>query len=382
MRPVEGVELGAQMKTADIRRTSQWAIAGCALAVSCLMFLLGGCAWVGLTLGALTYPTTQPGESANVVANGNWAYVTRGAAGIEILHLGAATSSTLMRLPHDVESADDLAIADDLLFVLDARPQGHLSVFSLTTPSAPALVGTPIAVEVGPFSGVSAAAGRVIVSGGTSQLSLRSYDAAGRLGAAVVSADYGRGQPDVLLDSRGELALISTHNWGPYFRLTLARVSGSPLSLAEQGSLPLDTYGFTPGGAEPANFPIESAIAGQHAYVAFNKGLGVLDVSSPKAPKQVALLKLDVEPVNVDVQDGVAAMVGSQPKPMLILVDVRDAPNPKVLQSLPLPEGSFATGVALTPAYVIVAAHGKGSLLFDRSKGAWEHIDHTDVLPP
>jgi hypothetical protein len=347
-----------------------------ALACVILPLATGGCAWLGLAWGALTYPTTQSGESANVVVNGDFAYLTRGSAGLEILRLGAAASSERLPLPPGVDSADDLAVADGLLFVLDARPPGHLGVFSLADPAAPKLVGLPVAVDVGPFSGVAAAAGRVVVSGGTSKLTLRAYDGAGRLGEDVASADLGRGQPDVLLDARGEFGFVSTHDWGPHFRLTVMRTALGPASVAALGSVPLETYGFTPGGAKPANFPVETAAAGSIVFVACASGLGIVDVGDTAAPKLLAVLDPGVQPVNVDVRDGVAALVGSSPRPMLVLADVRDPSHPKILQSLPLPEGSRATGVALTPSRVVVAAHGRGTLLFDRSKGTWEHVAH------
>jgi len=337
-----------------------------ALLAAALAFGLGGCAWLGLGYGAFTYPTTQPGESANVALKGDHAYVTRGSAGIEVLDLGTTPRSRVVPLPAGVDSADDLAVAGALLFVLDARPPGHLSVFTLADPAAPRLVGAPVAVDVGPFSGVTAAAGRVIVSGGTSRLTLRSYDAAGRLGDEIATADLGRGQPDVLLDAGGELAFVSTHDWGPYFRLALIRTTLQPPAITEAGALPLDTYGFTPGGARPASFPIEAASEGSLLYIAFAGGLGIVDVTDPSAPKLLALADPGVQPVNVDVRDGIAAVVGSQPAPALVFVNVRDPAHPQVLQSFPLPEGSLATGVALTASRAVVAAHRRGTLLFDR----------------
>jgi len=337
---------------------------------------LSGCSWLGLTWGAFTYPTTRFGEPANVALKGDWGYVTRGGAGLEVLRIGRKTQSRVIPAPAGLESVDDVAVAGDLLFVLDARPPGHLGVFSLADPAAPRLLGEPVAVDVGPFSGVTAAAGRVIVSGGTSRLSLRSYDAAGRLGDAVATADFGRGQPDVLLDASGELGFVSTHDWGPYFRLTLIRTALQPPTLAEVSALPLDTYGFTPGGARPASFPIEAASEGPLLYVATAGGLCIVDVSDPAAPKLLARIDPGVQPVNVDVLDGIAAVVGSEPTPQLVFVSVRDPAHPQILQSFPLPEGSLATGVALTASHAVVAAHGRGTQLFDRSEGAWELITH------
>lgn len=354
--------------------------AATAIATTMLALLASGCAWLGLGWGALTYPTTQAGEAANVAVSGAHAYVTRGSAGIEVLQLGARARGALLPLPAGLDSADDLAVADGLLFVLDARPPGHLAVFTLADPVAPRVVGTPVPVDVGPFSGVSAAGGRVVVSGGTSLLGLRRYDASGKLSALLATADLGRGQPDVLLCPYGEYAFVSTHDSGPHFSLTIARLSDAPPAITPDGVLELQTYGFTPGGARPANFPLESAIAGETLFIASADGLSAVDLSATSAPKLLAQLALAVQPVNVDVRNGVAALVGSAPKPTLVLVDVRDPAQPKVLQSFPLPEGSLATGVALTPSHVVVAAHGRGTLLLDRSSGAWEPVTVTPIL--
>lgn len=356
-------------------RTSDWIARIVALVVAPLFH---GCAWVGLTWGALTYPTTQSGETANVVSDGTWAYATRGAAGLEILNLAARPPLRRFQpLPTGVESADDLALADGLLFVLDARAPGHLAVFSLADPGEPVLAGAPVAVDVGPFSGVSAAHGRVIVSGGTSRLSLRAYDAAGRLGADVATADLGRGQPDVLLCPFGRYAFVSTHDWGPFFSLKIARLTDAG-ALALESSLELSTYGFTPGGAKPASFPIEAAFEDRLVYVVSGDGLRVVELAPDAAPRLLAHLALDLQPVNVDVRNGIVSVVGSTPAPALVFIDARKPWRPRVVQSVPLPAGSRGTGVALTDSHAVVAGHGLGTLLFARAKNAWElaHVPH------
>jgi hypothetical protein len=334
--------------------------------------LLGACAWIGLTWGALNYPTTQPGETANVVSDGTWAYATRGAAGLEILNLHGDPVRRYQELPAGVESADDLALADGLLFVLDARPPGHLAVFSLADPARPALAGAPVAVEVGPFSGVAAAGGRVVVSGGTSRLSVRAYDPAGQLGTAVAVTDFGRGQPDVIVAPRGDYALVSTHDAGPNFSVKVARLAEPPAAPLLDASIALATFGFTAGGARPANFPIELALEGPVLYIASDDGLRVVDLSVMTAPRQLAHLPLEVSPVNIDVRDGIAAVVGSEPAPTLVFIDVRVPARPAVLRSFPLPEDSLGTGVALTDSHAVIAAHGLSTLLFARAKSAWE----------
>src|SRR5262245_26165785 len=110
-------------------------------------------AWLGLAWGTLTLPTTAPGEAANVALAGDFAYATRGKAGIEIVRLADGERRRIALAQG--ASADDVAVADGLLFVLDASPPGSLSVYSIADPSAPVLREPPIPVEVGPFSGVS-----------------------------------------------------------------------------------------------------------------------------------------------------------------------------------------------------------------------------------
>ena len=52
--------------------------------------------------------------------------------------------------PAGTKTVDDLAVADHFLFVLDGRPPGHLSVFSLEDRAKPVLASPPIEVAVGP----------------------------------------------------------------------------------------------------------------------------------------------------------------------------------------------------------------------------------------
>lgn len=324
-------------------------------------------AWLGLAWGTLTLPTTAPGEAANLALAGDYAYATRGAEGIEIVPLAGGKRRVLALASGG--SADDLAAADGLLFVLDADAPGSLGVYSLADPGAPAPTQPPVPVDVGPFSGVSAAAGRVVVSGGTGLLSLREYARDGRLGAEVATADLGRGQPDVRLAPDGRRAFVSVHSFGPHFALAVAELGQAPLRIAPRGAVPLDSFGFTPGGARPASFPIQSALAGDCLLVAHASGLGLVDVADPAAPRLLRVLEVGVAPVAVDVHAGTAALVGSAPEPRLVLVDVRDPGRPAILAARGLPVGSRATGVAIGASHVAVAAGRRGTLLFERSAG-------------
>lgn len=320
--------------------------------------------WIALAYAAATYPVTRAGEAANVVIDGTQAFVSLGERGFEIVDTASGKVLEIVPPPASSESVDDLAVAGRFLFALDARPPGHLSVFSLAASPRLSLTSAPIEVAAGPFSGVSAGGGRVIVSGGTSLMSLRSYDSEGKLGPVLAEIDCGRGQPDVLVSPDGSRAFVSTHRWGPYFGLTSVRVSVSPPSMVKSAGLKLDTYGFTPGGAKPASFPIETALEGDLLYVATSRGLTVVSTAGPDRLTRLATLDIGVRGVNVDVRNHVAAVVGSSPRPALVLIDVRSPASPRVVRSIPLPDGSRPTGVAIGATTVVVAAGNGGVLRF------------------
>ncbi len=333
----------------NTRRT--WTIAGGALLA--VVAVIYGWPWVALGIHASAYPVTGADDAANVIIDDSHAFASRATRGFEVIDVATKQRIAEVAPPRGSESIDDLAIAGRFLFALDARPPGHLSVFAIDDPSKPRLVSGPVGVDVGPFSGVSAANGRVIVSGGTSLMSLRAYDANGKLSGILGSMDFGRGQPDVLLAPDGTRAFVSTHYWGPYFGLTTVRVGDS---LAQAGDLALDTYGFTDGGAKPASFPLETALDGDALLIADLRGLTIVSVRDLASPRVLATLDLGVKAVNVDVRDHLAAIVGSSPKPKLVLVDVSSPASPRIVRAIELDPNSHPTGVAIGTARIAVAS--------------------------
>jgi hypothetical protein len=329
-----------------------------------LLLIVGGWPWLALAWYAATYPVTSAGETANVAIDGSMAFATLGERGFEIADTATGAVLATVPPPPGSESVDDLAIADRLLFVLDARPPGHLSVYSLEHAPRLVLVSKPVDVPVGPFSGVAAGGDRVIVSGGTSLMTLRAYDRVGRLGPLLATLDCGRGQPDVLLSGDGSRAFVSTHRWGPYFGVTAVQVSAAPPFLTKAGMVKLDTYGFSAGGAKPANFPLALALEGTTLFVADLDGLTVIAAGDPERLEIAGHLDAGVKGVNIDVRDHLAAVVGSSPKPALVLVDVVNPAAPRIVRTIALPGGSRPTGVAIGPGEVLVAAGSRGLLRF------------------
>jgi len=328
--------------------------------VGALLWVCGACNWVSVATHSLNYRTTQRGEAGNVVARGALVYATLAEDGIAVIDGTSGQTRASVAPPAD-QSIDDLALSGDLLFALDARPPGHLSVYTLADPEHPRLLGSPRDVPVGPFSGVSARDGWCVVSGGTSKLTLWKYAPSGALTGPLATADLGRGQPDVLLGSGGVL-YVSTHYWGPYFGLDIARFDTAQHRIEALGKLPLSGAGFTTGGAKPANFPIEAALLGTDTLlVASARGLDVIDV---RVPRLLTTIDLGGPAVNVDVDARMAAVVVGGGAPALVFLDfTTDSPRQRRVKLGP---GTNPTGVALGGPRAAVAAGHIGVQLFTR----------------
>lgn len=322
----------------------------------------GGCNWLSLARNATAYQTLQPGDAGNVVANDSLAYVTLGDSGVAVVDAQSGVRIAVVAPPAGMESVDDLSASGQQLFVLDARRPGHVGVMSLRDGRHPVPVGRPREVAVGPFSGVSAANGVVIVSGGTSPLSVWTCDSAGTLEGPTTTADFGRGQPDVLLSSAG-LLIVSAHYWGPYFGVDVARLNGG--TIIRLGKLELDGAGFTTGGARPANFPMDAAQLDDSTFVlAFARGLARIRLGQEDAPRLDGVVNVGGPAVNVDALGDVAAVAVAGRAPAIVLLHL--ASDWRLLRRTALAPGTIPAGVALTSRSVIVAARRQGVLAFTR----------------
>jgi hypothetical protein len=336
------------------------ALAGAAIGLALLL----GHRWLALGWNAWHYPTAVSSARTQIVVDGDRAYFAAGAEGIEAVDLATRERRTLVPPVAPADRIDDLALAGVFLFALDATPPGHLMTYSLADPDRPSPTGEIVPVPVGPFSGASAAAGVVIVSGGTSQLTLREYDRQGRLGKEVATADFGRGQPDVALRPDGRIVAISTHIVGPDFAVTFAEIQRRPLRLRTLGQLALKAAGFTAGGYKPAHFPLVTAWRGDRVFLADGGGLSVIDVWNPSQPR---LLRRDQESrPAMDV-----ALSGDE-------IDVvRAGKHPAVVRyrldgsGLPAPAGVWRLPAVSHPA--AIARHG-ADLLITQLEGGFQTV--------
>ena len=330
-----------------------------AIALGCAL-CLGSCGWPGLIAGALSTPTSVGDASSNVAIADGVAFVAHSTLGIERIDL-ATGRRVFTAPPMPVDRIDDVAVADGLLFALDATPPGHLLVYRIGTDANLQRISL-VEVAVGPFSGVAAGAGHVIVSGGTSALSLHRYGLDGSLSKASASADFGRGQPDIALAAGGRIALISTHVQGPRFGLTVAEVQDRPLALHSLGYVELPGAGFTKGGFHPANFPLQAAALGEIVLVAHGAGLSVIHAPPGQAPVMLGTkqLGLDATAIAIDGERRLAYIVGAAPHPQLLTLDLADARTPRIVERRALPPSSSPSAVALDAAHLVVALQGGG----------------------
>lgn len=111
----------------------------------------------------------------NIVVVGNIAYAAAGDEGVLVIDLNTVKRKRKIPLPRGTASINDVAHADRLLFVMAGNRPGALSVFSIQDAINPTLVSGLVAVDIVTFSGVSTADGTVVVSGGTSRLSVLTY---------------------------------------------------------------------------------------------------------------------------------------------------------------------------------------------------------------
>ncbi|MEO0649360.1 MAG: hypothetical protein AAFZ65_01620 [Planctomycetota bacterium] len=303
-------------------------------------------------------------DANNVVVVDGFAYAALGVGGIGVVDLERRTG-TRIAPPAGSGSVDDVAVADGLLFALDAAGAGNLSVFSLADGGVPALVDGPTPVPVSPFAGVSAGGGRVVTSGGTSLLRVYTYDAAGQLSASFASADLGTGQPDVLVDPTGDQAFVSTDFSGTVggsgFGITIINLFNPPASPTVFAQIGIPGAGFTPGGGGPANFAIESARVDDLLLVASGAGLTVVDL----AAQTVLPFGIGISGVSVDASSTRAFVVGTTPLRSLVRVDISNPAAPQVLASDSFAAPGTFTGVATDGEHVVVAGNAGGLFVFD-----------------
>jgi len=325
--------------------------------------------WLAAIAGPVEAQTASGVD--NVAISGEIVYGAAGPSGLVVHRLTDGAAIGGVAPPAGTSSIDDVAVAGELLFTLDASRPGALSVYSLADPAAPRLVAGPVAVDVGPFAGVSAAGGIVAVSGGTGRLSAYSYDATGSLSASPALTDLGIGQPDILLAAAdgGAIGFVSTDFMGRVdgvdFGLSVIAINRTLAMPTLLGRFGIPGSGFTAGARQPANFPVESAVFGDTLYVAHGGGISVFDVTAPAQTSLRATIDPGFPAVNIDADGDILFVVAAAPAARLAIIDVSDASAPQLVQSIDL-SGGDPTGVAVSVSHIAIADARRGVMILPR----------------
>lgn len=300
-------------------------------------------------------PTTPDGSAAKLSARGDLVYAAEAGEGLAVLEASTLALRSRVALPDRATRVDDVTIAGDALFALDAV-EGLVWSYALAEPQAPRLVSAPLEVAVGPFSGIAAAADTLIVSGGTSELTVLTID-----GPAIQSVrarlELDRGQPDVALRSDGLLAIVSTHFDEPVdgheFGVTSlsVEIGAAPRVVDRRG---LSGAGFTDGLANPTNFPIQVDVEGGVAWVAHGGGVTRLAVDDAGHLTDLGTALVPGSPTAVSVVAERAFVVAAGEQPALLELGA----DASVFRTTPLTEDQVPIDVVATATAVFIATFG------------------------
>lgn len=263
----------------------------------------------------------------------------------------------------EMHSIDDVDVDANLIFVLDSRGRDFAAVFQLESNEV-RLVSPPIEVEGGPFNGISAANGNMVVSGGTFFLERFTYSKNGDLGGPV-SFGRDRGHPDVELSYDGRFAFLSTD-----FSLTAnIRFGVISLLLGDDLSIPtvisevgIEGSGFSPGLTTPIGFPIKSVIINDHLLVAHGNGLTFIPLTEGVFSTPYNL-DIGIHCTAIAIAEEMAYVVGlDNGDPTLVRVNLSDIESPIIDSSEKIASAEIPTSVAAGQNMIYVAV-GKDGLL-------------------
>jgi hypothetical protein len=297
----------------------------------------------------------------------NKAFIAYGEAGLIITDIATDAVLTQIFPPRDMKSIDDFDVDGDLLFIIDARNKNYLASYSIGDINNPKLEDGPILVNGGPFNGVSANNGNLVVSGGTLLLEYFQYSSAGKLkGSVTFGRD--RGHPDVTLSDNGQVAFVSTD-----FQIVpdKPRFGAMALHLGEKLSIPsvlseyrIEGAGFSQGLTMPVGFPIKIKVHNDHLLVAHGGGLTIIELIENSAFGTVNTFDFEIEATAIATLNNTAYIVGYTPNGQVLMkIDLKDIDNLSVLETELLNiASSVPTSVAATNQFVFIAA-GEAGLL-------------------
>lgn len=265
--------------------------------------------------------------------------------------------------PRGMHSIDDVDVDDDLIFILDTRGHDFVAVYSIENTKL-SLVTPPINVQGGPFNGISASNGNMVVSGGTFFLERFTYSQNGDLNGPVTFG-RDRGHPDVQLSEDGNFAFVSTDfslEAKPRFGV-LSLQLGNKLSLPTVVSeLGIEGSGFSTGVTTPTGFPIKSVTTNDHLLVAHGNGLTFIPLTEGVF-NEAYDLDVEMNCTAITINAGMAYLVGmANDGPTLVQVDITNINTPSIESTEKLLTSEIPTSIAVGENTIYVAV-GKDGLL-------------------
>lgn len=315
-------------------------------------------------------PPPDPPEDAslatdgctNVVIVADFAYAACGSQ-IEVVSF-ADLSRTLV----DV-AADDIT-ADTELGLLFTQSQRTLNMLTLADPANPAVV-TTATTNLSAFSGVSAANGILVVSGGAggSNTQVFTYTDVGLnlTTDGIPAIDSATGNPDVHLTATAtgvtayysqDIGSVANFAIQPVAINTAGEVTeiGADIVLAN-ASFDFDS------AFSPANFPVESEFLDDQLFVAHFAAQGVEVIDTANGNVRLPIIGLPYEPTNIATDGSLLFVVGLSNATVDIIDPDAGAVTGSLSPSLPL---SAPVGVAASLTFVAVADRANGLVLISR----------------
>lgn len=314
---------------------------------------------------------THIGSSGRGVAvSGQLAYVAADIGGVKVFDVSDPYDPQEIGSFNTQGSSYAVALDDGLAYVADY--DGGLLVLDISAPTSPSQVA------VVPMQGSGTNAEYVVVADG------KAYIACGVAGFQIF--DVAAPSSPQYLGGFNDPSFTATHLAvdGPYLHVanyhglqifdvstpTAPSVVSSQSTIMEprqvflwgDSACVLTNYGLNVfdvqnpqqphfPGIVPSLFPWDIAVSGDYAFIAKNaEGLGVIDISDPEAPLEVAEVSLAGYVVDVHV-DGVYAYVSARSGGMHV-VDISDPLAPTQIGNLPAIREVYSVVTAENYAYV------------------------------
>lgn len=297
----------------------------------------------------------------NVIIFNDFAYGACGGV-IEIVNLSNGARNRI------AIAANDIAV-DQSNATLFVQATNTIHALSISDPFTPRVIATS-ATNFGSFSGIDAANGVVVVSGGNRSNNTQVYRFDGnRLNLTangIPSVDSVMGNPDVhvIPTTNGLRAFYSQDlnavtNWG--IQIVDFNTNGTVQST--EAVIELNTLRF-PDSFEliaPASFPLESEFLNNRLYVghfAIN-GIEVIDFNTENTLRST--IDLGYQPINITT-DGTSLFIVGTTRNVLSIVN----PNTNVVDTQVIDEIQQARGVAANANFIVIADRQAGLLVINR----------------